>query len=307
MGVFNCLDPDIPHNSGSLRRITVHLRENCVVGIPRHPTCCSMATTHVADRLVNITQAAFAGIRDGLGLAHGGGAMGPNIGVISGTDWRRHGAPFVNQLGLGNNGGPASPLCDGWLTWCLPVVAGLQYRDSVEVDEQKYPIHVRSLELLTDTGGPGRFRGAPAARVMYGPKHDPMTVIYPIDGHHYPPQGVRGGGPGNAAFAMKIDASGGESSLPNVAVEHVQPGEWIAGVDCGGGGYGDPLERDPERVRHDVLEKWVSRDQARSVYGVVFTGSAADDSLAVDREATAEQRRWLAANAHLARSGHDGD
>jgi len=293
-GVFNCIDPDIPHNSGSLRRITVQVRENCVVGIPQHPTCCSMATTHVADRLVNITQSTFAQIRDGVGLAQGGGAMGPGIGVISGSDWRRGGAPYVNQLILGNNGGPASPVCDGWVTWALPVVAGLQYRDSVEIDEQKYPIHVRSIELLTDSGGAGRCRGAPAGRIVYGPKQDVMTVIYPIDGHHAPPQGVQGGYSGHAAWAGKIDVSGTEVMLPSVTVEQLQPGEWIIGVDCGGGGYGNPLERDPERVRHDVLEKWVSCEQAASVYGVIFEGDIDEGSLAVDSKATDAQRSTLA-------------
>lgn len=290
-GVFNCVDPDVPHNSGSFRRITVHLRENCVVGIPKHPTCCSMATTNVADRLVNITQAAFADIGEGSGLAQGGGAMGVGFAVVSGSDWRREGAPYVNQLILGNNGGPASPTCDGWVTWALPVCAGLLYRDSVEVDEQKYPIHVRSMRLVADTGGAGRFRGAPAGEVTYGPKHDPMMAIHPIDGHVNPPQGVRGGAGGTAASAEKIVADGSREPLPPIGAVALQPGEWIVGIDCGGGGYGDPLERDPERVRHDVHEGWVSLDAARDVYGVAFTGSIEDDSLAVDSEATASLRR----------------
>ena len=55
-GLFNSIDPGVPHNAGSFRRITVLLRENCVVGIPRFPTSCSVATTNIGDRLVNITQ-----------------------------------------------------------------------------------------------------------------------------------------------------------------------------------------------------------------------------------------------------------
>ncbi|HET6448538.1 MAG TPA: hydantoinase B/oxoprolinase family protein [Conexibacter sp.] len=289
-GVFNVLDADIPHNEGSFRRITVHLRENCVVGIPVHPTCCSVATTHVGDRLVNITQSAFAQVGEGRGLAEGGAAMGPGWAVVSGPDWRRDGAPYVNQLILGNNGGPAGPECDGWLTWALPVCAGLLYRDSVEIDEQKYPIRVRALELLQDSGGAGRFRGAPAGRIVFGPRHDPMTVIYPIDGHQNPARGVRGGLPGGAPYAAKLDVDGTQSPLPNVSSEELAPGECIVGVDGGGGGYGDPLTRDPERVRHDVLEGWVSQREAEATYGVVFSGAVVDESLAVDVEATAAQR-----------------
>jgi N-methylhydantoinase B len=56
-GVFNCLDHDIPHNAGSFSRVTVKLRDGCITGTPKFPHSCSMATTNIADRIVNITQA----------------------------------------------------------------------------------------------------------------------------------------------------------------------------------------------------------------------------------------------------------
>ncbi|MEA2360099.1 MAG: N-methylhydantoinase [Solirubrobacteraceae bacterium] len=292
-GLFNVLDPDVPHNAGSFRRITVHLRENCVVGIPTHPTCCSMATTNVADRVVNITQSAFEGAGDGLGVAQGGSGMGIGYAVISGQDWRT-GGPYVNQMFMGNNGGPATAHCDGWLTWTLPVAAGLLYRDSVEIDEQKYPISVQSLRLQSDSGGAGRFRGAPRAELVYGPKKLPMSVIYSGDGHETPPQGIHGGLPGRGSSAMKIEKDGTRVQLDSVGLVALEAGEWVLGTDCGGGGFGDPLEREVERVLHDVLERWVSIEQARDVYGVAFTGAADDETLAVDVEATAARRRELA-------------
>ena len=88
IGLFNSIDPDIPHNAGSFRRVTVLLREGCIAGIPKFPHSCSMATTNVADRLVCITQAAFAEIGDGFGLAEGGMGMGPHMAVVSGNDER---------------------------------------------------------------------------------------------------------------------------------------------------------------------------------------------------------------------------
>src|SRR5699024_3302485 len=103
-GLFNNLPSDIPHNDGSFRCVDVLLRENCVVGIPTLPTSCSMATTNIADRLVNATQAAFAS-SPGAGLAHGGAAMGAGAAVVSGTDPRRGDAPFVNQIIIVSNGG----------------------------------------------------------------------------------------------------------------------------------------------------------------------------------------------------------
>ncbi len=70
-GLFNSIDPDIPHNAGTFRRVKVKLRENCVVGIPRFPHSCSVATTNVGERLVVTTQRAIADAWDGLRARRG--------------------------------------------------------------------------------------------------------------------------------------------------------------------------------------------------------------------------------------------
>ena len=292
-GVFNCMDPDVPHNAGSFARVRVHLREGCITGIPKFPHSCSMATTNIGDRIVNVTQAAFASIGDGHGLAEGAIGMGAGAGVISGIDWRRAG-PFINQEGLITNGGPATPTTDGWLNYGLPVAAGLMYRGSVEVDESKYPILIRHLRVLPGGGGAGRMRGAPGSELVYGPRRDPMTVVVSCDGQVHPPQGVRGGQPGPAAETWKLRRDGTAEKLPGVVECRLEPGEWIRGIDSGGGGYGNPLDRDPQRVLRDVVEKWETQERAHDVYGVVFTGALADDSLAVDEVATAALRKALA-------------
>ena len=292
-GVFNCMDPDVPHNAGSFARVRVHLREGCITGIPKFPHSCSMATTNIGDRIVNVTQAAFASIGDGHGLAEGALGMGAGAGVISGIDWRRAG-PFINQEWLITNGGPATPTTDGWLNYGLPVAAGLMYRGSVEVDESKYPILIRHLRVLPGGGGAGRMRGAPGSELVYGPRRDPMTVVVSCDGQVHPPQGVRGGQPGPAAETWKLRRDGTAEKLPGVVECRLEPGEWIRGIDSGGGGYGNPLDRDPQRVLRDVVEKWETQERAHDVYGVVFTGALADDSLAVDEVATAALRKALA-------------
>jgi N-methylhydantoinase B len=293
-GVFNCMDPDVPHNAGSFQRIRVHLREGCITGEPRFPHSCSMATTNIGDRLVNVTQAAFAAIGDGHGLAEGAIGMGAGAGVISGIDWRRNG-PFINQEWLITNGGPGTPTTDGWLNYGLPVAAGLMYRGSVEVDESKYPILVKELRVIPGGGGAGRFRGAPGSELVYGPRHDPMTVVISCDGQVNPPQGVRGGHAGPAAATYKLKRDGSSEKLPGVIEFRLEPGEWVRGLDAGGGGYGDPLERDPARVCNDVLERWETLARANDVYGVVLTGAADDDSLAVDETATRARRTQLKA------------
>ena len=294
-GVFNCIDPEIPHNAGSFKRISVKLREGCLAGIPKFPHSCSMATTNIADRIVNATQAAFAQIGDGHGLAEGAMGMGAGAAVISGKDWRFGDAPYINQEWLIANGGPGTPSTDGWLNYGLPVAGGLIYRGSVEVEESKHPILIKHLRVVQGGGGAGKFRGAPGNEVVYGPRHDPMTVIASCDAQHNPPQGVRGGKAGPPAQTYKVHKDGGEEKLPGVVECQLEPGEWVRGIDAGGGGYGDPLERDPQRVCKDVLEKWETIERAQDIYGVVFGGAVEDESLSVDDTATVKRRAELSA------------
>jgi N-methylhydantoinase B len=295
IGVLNCVDPSVPRNEGSFRRIRIHLRENCVVGIPRFPASTSMATSNVTNRLINATQRAFSQLGDGYGLAEGAASMGAGFGVVSGIDRRHGGEAYVNQLVIGNNGGPGAPTCDGWVTYCMPDAAASVMVDSAEIIEQKYPLVIRSLRLIADSGGAGRFRGGPAGEIVYGPLHDPMTVAYFAEMHEDPPQGARGGASGQPSVVAKINRNGVEEPLPPIGLVDLQPGEWIRGREAGGGGYGNALERAPERVLGDVVEGWVSEARALDTYGVVISKAGEGPGLAVDQPATTSLRRDLAA------------
>lgn len=291
--IFNALDKDIPRNAGSFRRLRFTYAQESVVGAPKFPHSCSMGTTNVSERLVNITQSAFAQLGEGHGLSEGGTGLGVGMAVISGKDARRGDAPYVNRMMLSTNGGPASPVADGWVNYAIPVIAGLMYRDSVEVDELKHPIRVRSLSLVQDSGGAGRHRGAPAQQIEIEPTRHPVTAVISCDGQHAPPRGVNGGLPGTSGETLLMGGLDGDKRLPNVVQVTVPSGQALRGRDSSGGGYGDALERDPARVLHDVLEGWESRQKARNIYGVVFTGEIEDDSLAVDAAGTAGRRLAL--------------
>ena len=291
--VFCCLDADIPHNSGSLRRIEVALRENCIVGIPRFPHSCSVATTNMTDTIINAILAGFAQLGDGYGFSQGNMCNGAGTGVCSGKDWRLNDAPYVNQMFMSAGGMPASAHNDGMHGLVNPVSVGLVYRDSIEVNEQRFPFQVQCVRALKDSCGAGRRRGGPASEVIFGPRHDEMLVINICNGLVNVPQGVLGGRPAKAGLQARLAADGGEHVYGTDAYCHLAPGDRLRAVDNGGGGYGDPLERESERVLADVAERYVSRQQAEAVYGVVITGSAARDDFAVDAEATAELRQRL--------------
>ncbi len=254
-----------------------------------------MATTNVSDRLLNNVQAAMADLGEGFGLAEGGIGMGAGFSVVSGLDYRHDDRPYVNQLIISSNGGPASPHCDGWITYGIPVVAGLMYRDSVEISELSYPIHYRELRVSEDTMGAGRTRGAPGLVLTYGASGHPITVVFASDGQQHAARGVRGGGDGNLGRVELIDENGAVTPMPNVGQVELKHGQWLRGIDTAGGGYGDPLERDPACVLEDHEEHYISLNHARDVYGVVFTGNAEEQSLRIDECATAALRITLRA------------
>jgi N-methylhydantoinase B len=81
--------------------------------------------------------------------------------------------------------------------------------------------------------------------------------------------------------------------VPKTAAIELQPGERIVSRSGGGGGYGDPLDRDPAAVLEDVLEGWVSVEQAATVYGVELRGQTDSGEPAVDEEATRSRRAEL--------------
>jgi len=293
VGIYNgILDHTVPANAGSFRRLEILVRENCVVGIPRHPHSCSVATTNLADRVANPVQRGIAEIAPGFGMAETGPIMPPGMGVISGRD-PRNGELFVNQIFLGITGGAGTAVTDGFLSIIHVGNAGLCRQDSIEVDELHHPIFVQRRNLIADSEGAGEFRGAPAAYAEFGPIEGcTMEVLYTSDGTINPAVGARGGKPGARSDAFKREQDGNLTRLPSCYGVTLQPGETVVSHSSGGGGYGLPSQRTAERVLHDVREGWISMERARDVYGVAFAG--AGEQLALDEAATEALRRRLA-------------
>ena len=290
-----------PNNGGSFRRFDILLRENCVLGIPVHPTSCSMATTTVFERAVSMIFSAFAKLADGVGFGEPCWGLAPLDGVVSGFD-RRRGEPYIFQIFSGTAGGPAGPRNDGWLTLLGPGAAGCLYLDSAEVIEQKYPMAVYERRVRLDSEGAGRTRGAPGNICAYGPLLDPQVVYYSLDGMFNPPRGVRAGGPPLGPSAQLRTAGGDVRVLPNLVGEQwLQRGEQIVSISAGGGGYGHPHQRPAQAVLHDAVEGYISPGRARALYGVVLAGNPDKaETLRIDEAATQALRSGSAATARPA-------
>jgi N-methylhydantoinase B len=282
IGIYNTLGGGVPVNGGSMRRMRVRLRENCCVGVPVHPASCSMATTNLATRTANVVGRALAEVAEGLGMADAGLILPPSAAVVSGRDPRRDGAPFINMLILAGSGGAGSAHNDGWLTMGDAGTAGMLRRDSVEVDELQYPIWVRTQRLIPDTEGAGRRRGTPGTLVEFGPVGCDIEAQYASDGHHNRPLGARGGGAGGRADQWLVDRDGTRVPLPPSGTVAIREGEHIVSICTGGGGYGDPVQREPELVAQDVAEGWITAGRAREVYGVVLDPGGTVDAAATD-------------------------
>ena len=291
-GIFWCLDPTLPHNSGAFDRVRFTLRDGSITGIPRFPVGTSVATDFTADRMASCAIALMAKVDPDKGGGEGGYV---NWGepVYSGEDYRYDNAPYVDQIvisGAVSGGGPGVKGYDGWLTWMVGAVMGNIWTTSVELWEKSHPHIVEcGAQIAPDSEGAGEYRGSPGTKVVTRARGNPTLAAGFGDGKIFPPKGVLGGESGGANRGYIVDERGQRiQDLPMVGIFEVKPGQSLEAFATGGGGYGDPLDRDPDRVRHDVRSGWVSVEKARRTYGVVL--DLEPEHFAVDDEATRELR-----------------
>lgn len=183
---------------------------------------------------------------------------------------------------------------DGW--GAMNVSFGNLIRATGEINESIFPVRHMGRDYATDSGGAGKWRGCPGT--LYEKQILAPSQIYTyVVGRKYPMPGIAGGGNG-APNQLRLRTGGPhEHEVETTAfyVDH-QPGEGYAYRYGGGGGWGDPIERDPSAVRDDVLDEYVSIAAAARDYGVVLTGSLEALDLEVDDAATAKRRGEMRAS-----------
>src|SRR5262249_15528715 len=160
----------------------------------------------------------------------------------------------------------------------------------IEEMEVFYPVRTLRYELIQDSGGAGKFRGGLGVLREYTfPDHDVVFTVL-ADRRKFPPRGLFGGEDGRTARYTYIDGAGQTKALGSKTTFTVPSGGVVRYETCGGGGYGDPLDRNPELVRADLRERKISPEAALR-YGVVFRSGSLD----IDAAATKKLRRKVSA------------
>ncbi len=189
------------------------------------------------------------------------------------------GKPFLSREVLGGGSG-GRYYADG--SDAIHIVPNSRNQPA-EFTETRFPILVEKLGLWTDSGGAGAFRGGLGYEKEYRVLVDCSTIVT-ADRVRLGCYGVNGGEAGKP-FGVFVDAEGRDEKLGGlVDDEPIKAGEVLRVRTTGGGGWGDPLDRDPELVLIDVIQNKVSNDAARDRYGVVITKDGS--RFTVDKDAT---------------------
>jgi N-methylhydantoinase B len=276
--IRSILDRTIPNNAGFFRPIRVLAPERSIVN-PRPPAPVA-ARGLTAMRIGDAIFGALAGVAPDKVPACG---VGVDSGISLGGCYA-DGTPFVFlEFLVGSWGG--GPHRDG-MDACTGTT--INYSNTpAELIEAEQPVAIESYAFVPDSGGPGRWRGGLALMRELRFCCDEATLQVRSDRRKFRPYGLAGGHPGMPTQSVITTAAGQSRALPSKFLLTVHRDDRFRLVLAGGGGHGDPLEREPARVLDDVSEGKVSLEHAREAYGVVIDGSP----LAVDAAATAALRQ----------------
>jgi N-methylhydantoinase B len=255
--------PDVPHNEGSFRPVRVTAPEGSILNArDPAPVASRQAVGHFVPSAIF---AALAGALPGRLLA-------PGADPIWLTVWRGQNPSFnLTVFQVGGTG--ARPEKDGLSAVGFPSgVAGVP----AEVIESLSPLVMRRRELWPDSGGAGKQRGGLGQLTEFSRRGEGRWSVSPIvDRTKYPAPGLLGG---RSGMAGEFVLNNGARPNPKSQID-LDDRQSVHLNLPGGGGYGEPFERDPEVVRRDVIDGYVTPEAAARYYGVAVRFTGKDDEL----------------------------
>jgi N-methylhydantoinase B len=270
------LPGSIPNNDGVFRVIETTAPEGTIANVAMPGACAARALTGF--RMVDCAFGALARmVPDRVFAASDGG----NVGVtIAGFDGEGERFVYVD-FSCGTCGGrPGADGIDGISNIFVNMAS-----QSVEQIESEHPVEILAYEFAQDRCGAGRFRGGAPFYRDYRIKVPEATLQIRADRQTTRPYGLYGGSAG-APGAVSLRSGGAQREIGSKVTISVREGDEFSYVLPGGGGWGDPLERDPQAVLRDVRNEFVSASAARAQYGVAID----EETLTLDEEGTATLR-----------------
>lgn len=278
--VIKCIaDPGVPPNAGSYRPIHVIAPEGSLVNskYPRSVVHSNIITTH---RIVDCLMGALLeAIPERVMAGHHGTQNLLNIGGLNSRTGRLYN--YIETYG----GGQGALHCQDGMDGVHSHMTNTR-NAPVEVIEATYPLLVRKYGLVENSEGPGKFRGGMGIFREITFLDEDTTLTVSSDRNKIRPWGVFGGKSAAPAMCRLADSDGKEIKIPSKATMRVKKGNTMTTMTSGGGGWGDPYTRDPEKVAQDVRSGLITMERAQDDYGVVMV----EKGLQIDLEATERLR-----------------
>lgn len=262
------LAKDVPNNVGMFRAVTVKAPEASVLNPVMPGPCAARALTGY--RVFDTVLGALAQIVPDKVPAAGEG--GNSVICISGLRPNRQPFIIVDMI-CGAWGG--RPDKDG-----LEAVTNASQNLSnmpVEIMEAEHPVRIEDYAFVPDSCGAGRYRGGVGVRRSYRLLADEALLQMRTDRVKFLPYGLDGGEPGGPSRNF-MEVDGERRELPGKITTQIEKGTLIVHEQAGAGGFGNPLEREPEAVLEDYLDGKISAGFAQRHYAVAFDGKAIDAS-----------------------------
>jgi N-methylhydantoinase B len=263
-------DPAVPFNAGLARPVSVKLPEASIVNA-KFPAAFGVRFP-TALRASDVTLGAMAKASPGQMPAAGAGAMIPVL--LAEPDFATGRRKVITiQVLLGGTGG--TPEGDG-IDARNGEISTLR-NTPVEVVEGVASVLVREYGTRQDSAGPGYNRGGTGLVFEFQVvKPGCLVTARGLERYKFQPWGVNGGRYGESARTVLNPAMDGEKDVGRIDALPLKPGDVVRFLTAGGGGWGDPLTREPERVLEDVVNGLVSPEAAERDYGVVIAAGKLD-------------------------------